>query len=84
MPQALKIDWPRTMVRMRVMPARLNAAASASSSTWPRPCSRASGRTESTYTQPQGAEPNSQARISPSMKPSTAAPPSSGPSATRK
>ena len=63
-----------SIVRTLVTLARRNPAQIASSSFVPTPASRASGRTLTPNTQPQGGEPNSQSRTSPTTKPRTAPP----------
>ena len=59
------------MVRILPTPAFLNSLEMASNNALPMPCRRISGSTDNAKTQPQGVEPNSQARISPMMNPST-------------
>jgi hypothetical protein len=68
------------MVRTLSTPQPRNASHITSNSWLPTFCSRTPGSTPRAMIQPQGGDPNSQARTSPTMKPSSR--PSS--SATRK
>ena len=85
---AKHMDRARQQIRDRLTqltPIFLNSPDIASNSASPTPCSRVPESTVSAKIQPQGAEPNSQARSSPTMKPSSRAPASGGAdSATRK
>ena len=62
-----------TIVRILLTPAFLNSREIASSIALPTLCKRISGSTDNAKTQPQGVEPNSQARISPMMNPGASA-----------
>ncbi len=56
-----------TIVRMVLIPADLNSVEIASNNYSPMPCKRVPGSTAKANTQPQGSEPNSHPRTSPTM-----------------